>query len=352
MLLITFERELLDRVSLSTKVTSFLEPHAHPETVQAILLELFHRAAPSVSPERVFWGLGERWWMQVIDGRFHHLGAQVFDRGRPGRDPEPGYYHSIERASHYAAEHVREPLTLPFYQKLHQLACAHLDIHRGEFHQSARCVNGRMDWLFPVEKRQAVQENWKKSRAIKDRCIGVSPGKWNAVEKKAYRTLQSLNRESKLKLQQLDADVLERSRLLGQVQSIATFQRPKITKLQMFSIHQFVRVHASEEIGGFVQRIFDEFEAKMSHADSAEAKLRHIADLYQVLEWLHPFEEGQTRTDGVLLSKELCRHGFHPAILDFPCFSLFMPLDSWVAYLKQGMSLWLHHQNKTLQVDK
>jgi hypothetical protein len=78
----------------------------------------------------------------------------------------------------------------------------------------------------------------------------------------------------------------------------------------------------------------------MQRASTREEKLRLIANLFQMLEWLHPFIDGQGRTDLILLAKELCRHGFNPAILDEPFFSTVSTLDDWVAYLERGMEKW------------
>lgn len=69
-------------------------------------------------------------------------------------------------------------------------------------------------------------------------------------------------------------------------------------------------------------------------------KLQIIAEFYQVLEWLHPFPDGQGRTDLVLLSKLLTEEGFTPAILDNPYYSSTATPEEWLAYLKNGMERW------------
>lgn len=69
-------------------------------------------------------------------------------------------------------------------------------------------------------------------------------------------------------------------------------------------------------------------------------KLRAIADLFQKLEWLHPFHDGQGRTDLVLLSKLLTENGFHPVIMQQPFTSSFSTLDEWVEELEKGLVAW------------
>lgn len=69
-------------------------------------------------------------------------------------------------------------------------------------------------------------------------------------------------------------------------------------------------------------------------------KLDLIAYLYQALEWVHPFPDGQGRTDLVVLSKLLCEEGFNPPILDDPYISTFAPFSEWRDYLANGIELW------------
>jgi hypothetical protein len=59
-----------------------------------------------------------------------------------------------------------------------------------------------------------------------------------------------------------------------------------------------------------------------------------------LLDWLHPFQDGQGRTDLVLLSKLLVAEGFTPAILDDPYMSTISLLTDWASYLKRGMKRW------------
>lgn len=94
-----------------------------------------------------------------------------------------------------------------------------------------------------------------------------------------------------------------------------------------------------------VDLLFVQFNKNITSADLPEKKIRCIADLFQTLEWLHPFRDGQTRTDLVLLSKLLCEQGFNPAFLEEPSASSFCFLDEWVSYLKNGMAQWREEFN-------
>jgi len=100
-----------------------------------------------------------------------------------------------------------------------------------------------------------------------------------------------------------------------------------------------------------IQCVFDRFNRSISEVDEwilhygpSEKllcqKLMLIADLYQKLEWFHPFPDGQGRTDVILLGMLLAKHGFCPTILDHLYASSYVPLDVWAEYLIEGMVRW------------
>jgi len=62
-----------------------------------------------------------------------------------------------------------------------------------------------------------------------------------------------------------------------------------------------------------------------------------IARLYAGLEWVHPWIDGQGRTDLIMLNGLLSREGIHPSILNRPYYSTFHKVSDWVQYLKQGL---------------
>jgi hypothetical protein len=109
-----------------------------------------------------------------------------------------------------------------------------------------------------------------------------------------------------------------------------------------------------DEIAQAVPRLFDRYNqkidginAKLKNAYTDEqiqeyrrGKISAIAEFFQLLEWLHPFPDGQGRTDLVLLAKILTDQGFNPPILEEPYFSSREPLIEWENYLSKGMELW------------
>ena len=95
-----------------------------------------------------------------------------------------------------------------------------------------------------------------------------------------------------------------------------------------------------EQLERIIDTLFERFNAQIAEPHTQEEKIVLIADLFQKLEFLHPFPDGCGRTDLILLAKLLSEHGAHPAILDKPYTSTFCPLLPWVEYLKEGMSKW------------
>jgi hypothetical protein len=108
---------------------------------------------------------------------------------------------------------------------------------------------------------------------------------------------------------------------------------------------------SAEEIKQSVITIFakynelmQEINAKMLGSDQKEdlmeQKLELIAKLFQMLEWLHPFFDGQGRADLVLLSTVLTKEGFNPPILEQPYMSSYSSLKDWINYLRNGTERW------------
>ncbi|MBS3904973.1 MAG: hypothetical protein KGZ39_06575 [Simkania sp.] len=76
--------------------------------------------------KNTFWGLGDRYWQQIIPERDHPLDPMVYDQhSYKGVRQEPSFSDSLYKGCTFAAEHLTEPLTVDFYRKLHRVLCAH-----------------------------------------------------------------------------------------------------------------------------------------------------------------------------------------------------------------------------------
>ncbi len=81
--------------------------------------------------ENRFTALGDNWWKQIYDGKYHPFGKMVFDQGlhKIGNNSakEPGFYASALKAFHLAKENLGNKVTVDFYLDLHKLACDHFN---------------------------------------------------------------------------------------------------------------------------------------------------------------------------------------------------------------------------------
>ena len=44
---------------------------------------------------QMYYGLGDNWWKQIINGKAHEYGKDVFDQGLHGGSVEPGFLNGI-----------------------------------------------------------------------------------------------------------------------------------------------------------------------------------------------------------------------------------------------------------------
>lgn len=114
------------------------------------------------------------------------------------------------------------------------------------------------------------------------------------------------------------------------------------------------------EIENTINKLFELYQKKIDEINNQlavsnnqekneelkEEKLKTIANLYQCLEWVHPFLDGQGRTDLVLLAMLLAKEGFNPAVLTKPYTSTTALLPEWKIYLNQGINLWKDLKNE------
>jgi len=75
--------------------------------------------------QKTFCVLGDDWWKQVFDGKYHTHGKMVFDEGLHGKEKEPGFYASALKAFHFAKDNIGAELTVNLYCQLHEIACSH-----------------------------------------------------------------------------------------------------------------------------------------------------------------------------------------------------------------------------------
>lgn len=353
-----------------------------------------------------YWGLGENWWKPIYDGKFHSFGPQVFDQGLHGTEgeddlggtAEPGYYESIKQAYEYGADQLGQPLTIDCYKKIHALACKHfsslspniinvdqenMDKFRNRDCKASRNLTKstykpkdldqnkrrRLKFLalnsirhslqsddidtktgsqkelssIPIDKQEAIIKQYKKTPYHTK--YKIDPQKFFTKGISAYESaIQSA--------QDVENEMKAVQELLNLPQPFATL------KINASGAEIFINISYNytdpNEIEGIVKKLIDHYNQQINLLPTQlqqrselenSCALQAVASLFQYLEWLHPFFDGQGRTDLVLLAKLLTENGFNPAILYEPYFSTFEPLNKWTYYLKEGIKSWKKEVN-------
>ena len=110
------------------------------------------------------------------------------------------------------------------------------------------------------------------------------------------------------------------------------------------------RAKISEKIEKAVRVLFDRYNQKIDaiHENPPEEhikrKVEAISELYQWLEWFHPFTDGQGRCDLVFQAMQLSAQGSNPAILEDPYLSSYSYPSESTEYLLSGIEDWAREQ--------
>jgi hypothetical protein len=343
----------------------------------------------------VFWGLKENWWKQLYDGKYHQFGPEVFDKGLHKGEVEPGFYSSIKNASEYAVIQMGKPLTTECYKKIHQLACEHFSyVSRNQINVDKEHIdnfrNTNCSCFRNLVKHSYEYEN---KEQLKKRRLGfvlLHSVRWNLLLEDKIKIETGCKKEldKLLPLQSKERiinqftkndyfirkgidikDLLEKgnpiyeqaieskekvAEQLEATQKKLSFAKPFASlKIKASGEEILVQINYNyqnpTEIEEVIHKLINDYNEKIqklpsNHIERSreenELALKYIAELFQNLEWLHPFFDGQGRTDLVLLAKLLTENGFNPSILYHPYYSTFEPLEKWISYLKEGIEAW------------
>jgi Fic/DOC family len=255
---------------------------------------------------QLYWGLGrENKWKECIDGRYHHLGKYVFDRGTHQGTVEAGFIGSMEGAEGafaFVERHLNRKINADWYLNLHRRTCAHF--------------NGDPAVFLMGQEKVGV------FRTIGDNicCVLSDTYRVSLEAKAAFEALdQELKRE------------LGPSFGLGEMTYTDAFFQTVRLSYKGMSAHQVRQIF---------DRFLNAFYQEVESARTPDEKLLAIAKLHQRLEWLHPVKDGTSRTSIALLNKLLTDYGFHPAILEYPHVSSSYTLREWKDYLQAGLVKW------------
>lgn len=373
-------------LQISSKPPPVMQQMTEPKNVQEALVEAGILPTFKQARER-FWSLGDNWWMQIIDGMYHKHGKWVFDRGLHRGPTEPGYLNNIENGCCYFIEHFDGPLTVELYKKTHHEACAHFsrssatgvccDFKEIDHFRTHRTTSNYPFTLKIITEAEKTRQVFKKARKMTlekghARYPKQFKAQWERFVLPAFALLHQPAGKSE---EDLSALLIQKYEDLSHSQKqVASEHVDKLNELfeqigQRLGMEPFVicgyveedfscflRYRESSEIYSHLGKLFKEFNQNLDEAQrEAYSKLTTqdvgtikseyqeraiflIGRLFAELEWLHPWIDGQGRTDLIYLNGLLCREGLHPCILDFPYFSSVNPLDAWIEYLKGGLA--------------
>lgn len=328
-----------------------------------------------------FSALGDNWWKQIYDGKYHSFGKMVFDEGlhkKKEQFREPGFYESAWKAFQYAKENLSKKVTVEVYHHLHKLACSHF---KGEANNTGMLSSQAGIFRNPSEDSPQTMFSVADIVAVLDRnssnfaekaplfpdfkTLRVYHGDKLSYEstldefKQAGKNLSTFVEFESL----LNSNFENFNKYIEQVLEVDPSLKNAFPKIELYK-ESFRLYHRRCDFLKLIEHIFEKFNKGISEIDTQleltaenesnaliDRKLTLIADLYQKLEWFHPFRDGQGRTDLIFLSKLLCANGFTPFILEEPYVSSFVPLKEWVQYLKEGMQLWNKLLNNPLELE-
>jgi len=259
--------------------------------------------------KKIYWGLGrDHKWMECVDGRYHHLGKYVFDRGTHAGTVEPGFIASMEETFTFIEHFLQLKVNADWYLLLHKHTCAHFD--------------GNPDiYLMGQEKVGLFRDS---GDGI---CCGLHPPHY-PVSAQARAEFYALDQELK--------------REFGDSYGLGTMTYNPATgstSLSYLSMSQ-------SQIRRIFNKFLNEFYQKAETATTPDQKLWAIAELQQKLEWLHPVKDGTARTSTAMMNKFLTDFGFHPAILEYPHRSSTLTKAEWKKYLQEGLLKWEQERAK------
>lgn len=328
---------------------------AHPITdFSFVSLEPSHVLPSKEEAKKIFYALGDDFWKQIIDGKYHDFGKMVFDENLHYKTREPGFYASLEKGCEFASAYLTDPLSLDFYKNLHGQLCSHFAGEATSTELTLEEVgrfSNRTSWcklgievmdegMKELENDYKIVERYEFSYLEDEKVkqsYPTSVERVNQFEEKVKEKIQELNKEIADRCQELCIPVLAKLELIPRKWIFVSYE-----------------IDSLEEQERITQLLFDSYNQQIDRINTnlkkpllpkeieqiKKEKIGLIAHLFQMLEWLHPFYDGQGRTDLVLNTKLLTEQGLNPAILDEPYLSTWSPLAKWSDYLAEGIQKW------------
>ncbi len=270
----------------------------------------------------------EHSWQEIIDGDHHEHGAQTFDEGLHAPPAEEYAEYGFD-----SAEAMKESHSEPGYLESAKNARA----------QVANSLGERMDSAFlagihsTATRHRRTDPNFRPGyRDTGDRGVNVS---YNADPDYAPGA-------PKQALAEVDPEVAkpftvpeDAEHLFGQNDELDYHRAPTATGDED-NLGIWFKPKSKKAVKRHADKIFSDYYSGLKDKNTEREKLVHIAATHRRLENLHPFRDGNSRTNRLLLHKMLVENRMTPAILGNPLQVHLQSNEEWADTLHAGMGKW------------
>lgn len=266
--------------------------------------EMFRLANPplnnGITPAQffsVYRRLGDNKWKEGIDGKDHHLGPEVYDKGLHGGTVEVGFLSGLQRGYQFLEERCNRKVDVSFYLGLHQEICSH----------------------FRGKQNNTLLEQKELGR-FRNRGV-TAPFASQMFTSQGLQEYDDLNRILKLHLG-------------------SSFQLGRLGIEGLKVVRMYYHPLKEDQVKLIFNYFLTEFYYEIGHTTHPNQQKRAIAKLIRNWEWLHPPRDGCGRTDTAMLNYLLTCYGFTPVLLKHPYISSTVQLELWVEAINKGMIDW------------
>ena len=256
-----------------------------------------------------FFRLGKDQWKMWIDPKYHHFGPEVFDLGLHGGSKEPGYLKRMLLGSIYLLG-SKKPTNFHEYER--QLVSLH-----------SLCVEkGDSTIQFREESLATLAVNFISVGIPKKTVI-------NFFDKSTGEREQIIKEFNNFILMFLKCGV----QFIPPLDKLTKDNSSHFLDGELKLFINYITAGAKMEL---IEQCWTELEKIKVSNLSKEEKIRHFAKIHQQLERLHMFVDGNSRTNALLLQRDLVENGFSPAFFD-PNDSYLESVDSWAKIIGVGI---------------
>lgn len=292
-------------------------------------------------------------WRSMIDLQHQHLGADAYDKG-VNRNHELGEAHTfignVQAASAYAAIKLiddKAALSWTLYDEIHRRCLAGITAEEGaenplQLRNSSQAEAsygfkaGSLAFLDPetiaraIPNKIALEQEYQ-SELLDGMKICDDYNKPNLMYPLTYG--QSIA-AAKMWLTRQQVEQLVKKNLNDSPDTFKGGIPVEFPPMRPEAIKQTINAYF-KNYNYHIAKIHDSDQA---WAQKREAVLEQIGSLFQKLERLHPYPDGNGRVNQVLLQTLLQKEGFPRAILDDPSCSHLISSKQMLQALKKGIS--------------